>query len=155
MTRLVTLLSLTIVAALLLVSIDVRAQGQAPQTAGERYKSVRILTDIPASSVIPSMAFIANSLGVTCAHCHTEVYESDEKPTKDKARQMMRMTRAINESQFGGKRVVTCQTCHNGRAVPASTPPVENAGWNRRADPVDNAPLPSLEDVTRRHERAT
>ena len=36
----------------------------APQTAGERYKSVQVLRDIPSDLVIPTMAFMANSLGV-------------------------------------------------------------------------------------------
>ena len=63
----------------------------AAQTAGERYKSVRVLTDMPASQMIPTMAFISNSLGVTCLHCHTDVYESDEKPMKQKAREMITM----------------------------------------------------------------
>lgn len=122
-------------------------------TAGERYKSIRELADMPATSMIPTMAFIANSLGVTCAHCHTDVYESDAKPTKDKARQMIRMMRAINDAQFGGRRVVTCQTCHNGHAVPRSTPIVENAGWNKAA-PLEPAPLPTVEAVLRRYENA-
>jgi hypothetical protein len=128
------------------------AQTPAPAPlAGERYKSVRVLTDIPASSVIPTMAFISNSLGVTCAHCHTDVYESDDKPMKDKARQMIRMMRAINDTQFNGKRVVTCQTCHHGRAVPVSTPEVESAGWNKGAD-VAEAPLPAIDSILQRYE---
>lgn len=130
-------------------------QATAPAaTAGERYKSVRVLTDIPASSVIPTMAFMANSLGVTCAHCHTDAYESDDKPAKDKARQMIRMMRAINDTQFSGKQVVTCQTCHNGRIVPAATPPVENSGWNKRPDPVDGRALQTLDSVLQRYEAA-
>ena len=130
------------------------ASAQAPPTAGERYKSVRVLTDMPATSIIPTMAFISNSLGVTCAHCHTDVYESDEKPMKDKARVMIRMMRSINEAQFGGRRVVTCQTCHNGHAVPGATPAIENAGWNKRAEPADSRPLPSVDVVLARYATA-
>jgi hypothetical protein len=36
-----------------------------PQNAAERFKSVRVLTDMPAALMIPTMAFISNSLGVT------------------------------------------------------------------------------------------
>jgi hypothetical protein len=129
------------------------SQTATPPTAGERYKSVRVLTAMPASLMIPTMAFISNSLGVTCLHCHTDVYESDEKPMKDKARAMIRMMRAVNETQFGGRRAVTCQTCHNGRAVPSSTPVVENAGWNQPPR-ADAAPLPSIEDVVKRYRAA-
>jgi hypothetical protein len=53
--------------------------GTIATTANERLKSVRVLTDMPASL---TMAFIANALGVTCLHCPTDVYESDEKPLK-------------------------------------------------------------------------
>jgi hypothetical protein len=46
------------------------------------------------------------------------------------------MMRAINGTQFGGRRAVTCQTCRNGCAVPTPTPPIENAN----SDEID-APL--------------
>lgn len=127
------------------------AQTPAPaQTAGERYTSVRVLRDIPATQVIPTMAFIANSLGVTCAHCHAEDWASDEKPAKERARGMIRMQLAINAEQFGGRQVVTCQTCHNGRIVPRSTPSVDDAGWNRPAAPP-SAPLPEAASILDRH----
>jgi hypothetical protein len=124
-----------------------------PPSAGGRYKSVRVLSDMPATQIIPTMAFISNSLGVTCAHCHTEVYESDEKPAKQKAREMITMTRAINDTQFSGKRVMTCQTCHNGRAVPESSPAIENAGWNKPVRAAE-APLPDTATVLRRYAEA-
>jgi Photosynthetic reaction centre cytochrome C subunit len=95
---------------------------------------------------IPSMAFIANSLGVTCSHCHVgKTYESDEKPAKQIARAHLAMTRAINEQHFGGKLVVTCNSCHQGRVKPAATPLVANAGWNR----VEPPPLPDASKVKR------
>jgi len=125
----------------------------APQTAGARYKSVRVLNDMPAALMIPSMAFISNSLGVTCLHCHTEVYESDEKPMKQRAREMIAMTRAIDDAQFGGRHVMTCQTCHNGHAVPQSSPAIENTGWNKPARPAE-APLPDPAAVLRRYAAA-
>jgi photosynthetic reaction center cytochrome c subunit len=126
---------------------------QPPQTAGARYKSVRVLTGMPAAQMIPTMAFISNSLGVTCLHCHTEVYESDEKPAKQKAREMIAMTREINDTQFSGKRVMTCQTCHNGHAVPEASPVVENAAWNKPA-PQPEGPLPDAATVLRRYAAA-
>jgi hypothetical protein len=124
----------------------------APQTAGEKYTSVRILTAIPADQIIPTMAFMANSLGVTCAHCHGAEWSSDEKPAKQKARDMIRLTQAINAEHYAGRLVVTCQTCHDGRVVPAATPRVEDAGW---AKPASKAPpaLPSVEDVFRAYVR--
>ena len=132
---------------LILLAVAAAAPTPAPpQTAGEKYKSVQVLKDIPSGMVIPTMAFIANSLGVTCAHCHTAEWESDEKPMKQKAREMIRLTQAINRDQFQGKSVVTCQTCHDGRAIPAATPRVEDAGWNKNP-PAPEAPLPPVADV--------
>ena len=86
--------------ALLLVS-QVSAQPPA-QTAGERYKSIQVLKDIPAAQVIPTMAVIAGSLGVTCSHCHRAEFVSDENPNKAKARQMIEMTRRVDK-EFGGR----------------------------------------------------
>lgn len=128
------------------VLVAVSQAPAAPQTAGDRYKSIQVLRDIPATQVIPTMAFIANSLGVTCAHCHGTEWESDEKPAKQKARDMLRLTQAINAAHYGGRTVVTCQTCHDGRVVPAATPRVEDAGWNRKAAAAP-APLPPIDDV--------
>ncbi|HEY4642430.1 MAG TPA: c-type cytochrome [Thermoanaerobaculia bacterium] len=95
-------------------------------------KNIKVLQGLPSSQLIPVMAFMSNSLGVTCAHCHAKAWESDEKPAKETARKMMAMTRAINEQQFGGKLTVTCNTCHQGRVKPVATPDVANAGWNTR-----------------------
>ncbi|MGH9455420.1 MAG: hypothetical protein ACRD2O_15775, partial [Terriglobia bacterium] len=36
----------------------------APKTAGEAFKNVQILKDIPANQLIPTMQFISTSLGV-------------------------------------------------------------------------------------------
>src|SRR5687768_18320659 len=35
------------------------------------------------SQLIPIMTVMANSLGVTCAHCHEPAWESDAKPAKE------------------------------------------------------------------------
>ena len=99
-------------------------------------KNLKVLTDLPPAQLIPSMAFIANSLGVTCTHCHVgKTYELDDKPAKETARAHIRMTRAINEQNFGGKLVVTCNSCHQGHVTPIATPLVANAGWNQTAPP--------------------
>jgi hypothetical protein len=95
-------------------------------------KNIKVLQGLPSSQLIPVMAFMSNSLGVTCAHCHTKDWESDEKPEKNAARKMIALQRVINEQQFGGKLAVTCNTCHQGRAKPPATPDLAYAGWNVR-----------------------
>jgi hypothetical protein len=116
----------------------------------ERTKNnIKVLQGLPSSQLIPVMAFMANSLGVTCAHCHVKGYELDEKPAKDAARKMIVLQRAINDQHYGGKLVVTCNTCHQGRVVPAATPEVANAGWNASAVPKLAETIPGEEAVTR------
>jgi hypothetical protein len=77
------------------------------------------------------MATMANSLGVTCNYCHEPAWESDAKPQKEIARRMIRMTRAINDTHYGGKVAVTCNTCHRGTTGTAVVPMVADAGWNQ------------------------
>jgi len=74
------------------------------------------------------------SLGVKCNHCHAPSktaqgkldFRSDEKPEKETARAMMKLTAKINKKYFGhdvkngGDAPITCITCHNGKAHPES-----------------------------------
>jgi hypothetical protein len=74
-----------------------------------------------------------DGLGVTCGFCHANAkdshgldFASDEKPEKEIARQMMRMTLGINKKylklkhpQLGSSAlIVNCETCHRGEAFP-------------------------------------
>ncbi len=111
--------------------------------------NIRVLQGLPSSQLIPVMAFMANSLGVTCAHCHVKEWELDEKPAKDAARKWIRIQRAINEQQFAGKLTVTCNTCHQGRVLPPATPDVAHAGWNARPAPAVDETIPGEEAVGR------
>lgn len=109
------------------------AQGNPPRekTAGETYKNVQVLKDVPASDWIPTMQFISGSLGVSCEMCHTiGHFDSDSKTPKRRARMMIRMVRAINDDNFDGRRVVTCNTCHRGATHPNPIP----APWNKTDD---------------------
>ncbi len=94
---------------------------EAQKTAGEAFKNIQVLKDIPASELIPSMRYMAASLGVGCDYCHqADHFDNDDKPTKQRARNMMKMMFAINQDNFNGKREVTCYTCHRGVAKAAS-----------------------------------
>lgn len=74
-----------------------------------------------------------DGLGVGCGYCHATQkstilldYASDEKPEKEIARQMMKMTIELNKTYFGidkpelGSNImpVTCATCHRGSPHP-------------------------------------
>ncbi len=95
----------------------------APKLAEEQYKNIQALKGIPAEQVIPSMQFIAASLGVECEFCHVEhAFEKDDKKPKITARKMISMMMAINKDNFEGHREVTCYSCHRGAKDPVATP---------------------------------
>jgi photosynthetic reaction center cytochrome c subunit len=95
----------------------------APKLAEEQFKNIQALKGIPADQVIPSMQFIAASLGVECEYCHVRgAFEKDEKKTKVTARKMIGMMMAINKDNFEGRREVTCYSCHRGAQDPVGIP---------------------------------
>ena len=94
-----------------------------PKLAEEEFKNIQALKGIPADQVIPSMQFIAASLGVECEYCHVaHANEKDDKKPKVTARKMINMMMAINKDNFEGHREVTCYSCHRGSRDPVATP---------------------------------
>ena len=137
------------------------AQSEPPKTpaapgtklAEEEFKNIQALKGIPAEQVIPSMQFIAASLGVECEYCHVaHANEKDDKKPKVTARQMINMMMAINKNNFEGKREVTCYSCHRGSARPVGTPIFTDEG-PRPADEESKKPeetktaLPAAEQL--------
>src|SRR5258707_495838 len=107
------------------------AQSEPPKTpaapgtklAEEEFKNIQALKGIPAEQVIPSMQFIATSLGVECEYCHVaHANEKDDKKPKVTARKMIDMMMAINKDNFEGHREVTCYSCYRGSTEPVGTP---------------------------------
>ena len=91
------------------------------KTAGQYYKNVKVLKDLPAIEVHPAMEYISVALGVGCGYCHdTRKFDDDGKTTKRSARNMMLMMFALDNTAFGGKREVTCYTCHRGAPIGAA-----------------------------------
>jgi hypothetical protein len=121
---------------------------QTVETAEAKFKNIQVFKGQPASDLIPLMALMSGSLGVNCAFCHNPPkFESDEKKEKETARKMVTMTLAINETQFGGKQVVSCNTCHNGSEHPHRVPSMANAMWNHPPEPATKPTLPSPVDL--------
>lgn len=112
--------------------------GQQPpaQAQAQRARNLKVLpADMPLRAVRDTMGYFARALGVRCSHCHVEReggpngstpdFAADDKPQKEVARQMMRMTTAINgeylarlASRSEPRVVVGCATCHRGLAEP-------------------------------------
>ncbi len=115
-----TLLSLTLAIALAWAQSEPQAPAAVParpRLAEEEFKNVQALKGIPAEQVIPSMQFIAASLGVECEYCHVaHANDKDDKKPKVTARKMINMMKAINKDNFEGRHEVTCFSCHRGSA---------------------------------------
>jgi hypothetical protein len=114
--------------ALLCSMLPVSLQAQAPTPTVVESPNVKVLTGLYAQQFQEEMNLIVQGLGVTCNTCHTRGnFASEEKPIKLKARQMLEMTRALNQQYFPdhkpkeGESVlgrVTCYTCHKGEQTP-------------------------------------
>ena len=155
-----------------MVAVTVNGQAASAQTPAQApagtapkqvmvedvYKNVQLLKGIPATELWETMGFIAASTGLNCTNCH--VSESlidiarfaDDTPLKRKTRQMIQMMNAINQTNFGGARIVTCNTCHNGSSVPDPIPSLARQYAVADLDPntveiVPNSPGPSATEV--------
>jgi hypothetical protein len=99
------------------------AMGQtnpAEKTAEQEFKNIQVFQGKPANELIPTMNFMASSLGVECAFCHAAPFSADIKPQKATARKMIQMVYAINKDNFGGRNQINCFTCHQGHSRPTS-----------------------------------
>ena len=115
-----------------LVSLIPMATGQEPQKkakmdpnkpAGEQFKNVQMLKDVPSGQFMQYMRSFNAALGVECGFCHVADRSSDEKHEKVMARQMIAMNHEINQKFFNGKMEVRCFTCHKGAEHPVSEAP--------------------------------
>ena len=118
------------------------------KTAGQAFKNVEVLTDVPADQLMPSMRYITFALGVRCDYCHRQdQFESDEKPAKKRARGMMKMMFRIDNAYFSGDRAVTCYTCHHGASKAAGMPVLADIISMTSASASTVAALPPLSDA--------
>ena len=120
--------------ALVLAPAPATAQARIP----DEFTNLQVFPeDIEQRELIGRMRGFTSGLGVgRCSHCHTvsdgldqpdDDFASDDKPTKVKARAMLRMVQAINADHIaqlpdrGEPAVeVTCVTCHSGKPRPTT-----------------------------------
>lgn len=117
------------------------AQTKAVETAGQKFKNIKVLNDMPADQMGKVMNMMSASLGVDCKMCHTangQDFDKDGNEHKEIAREMIKMTFQINKNFFEGKPEVSCNTCHNGREKPISAP---------NLNPTEHATRPKQPDV--------
>lgn len=117
------------------------------QTAGEKFKNVRVLTEMPAEQMGKVMNMISASLGVNCSYCHEGTnFAKENVGHKDDARKMLTMTLGINTAHFEGRPSVSCYTCHRGNMNAEPTIPL-NATIATRAVPSQSASQSTLEAI--------
>jgi tetratricopeptide (TPR) repeat protein len=109
----------------------------APVSAQPPWKAKNVQyfpADISREALTQRMREFSFALGVRCQYCHAGGngvsfegvdFSSDEKPTKVKARAMLRMTEQINRtllpqlpSRAEPRVEVSCTTCHRGLSLP-------------------------------------
>jgi photosynthetic reaction center cytochrome c subunit len=100
-----------------------KAKMDPNKPAGEQFKNVQLLKEVPSGEFIAYMRAFNASLGVECGFCHAQDRSSDEKHEKVVARKMIAMTQDINAKNFNGKMEVKCFTCHRGAEHPVSQAP--------------------------------
>lgn len=110
--------------------------GYTPKTPQGEYKNLQVLPkDISHEDLDKVMHSFTDALNVKCGFCHVHTGDdwragwdmaSDDKPEKNAARHMLKMTMDINTNYFNWAnssrpdtiRAVTCVTCHRGSAHP-------------------------------------
>jgi hypothetical protein len=109
-----------------------QAPASAPQMSEHVFKNVQVLKGIPLDEFMGTMGVFTAALSLCCGDCHTGAGTSnpkwdDDPPRKRTARRMIQMVQGINRTNFGGRQVVTCWTCHRGQMKPPVTPPLDFA----------------------------
>jgi len=113
---------------LLAAALCAVAQAQQPQMSEEVFKNIQVLKGIPVNQFMETMGFFSASLGVNCTYCHVQeaggnwAKYADDNAHKQMARRMVLMMQSMNKANFGGRRALTCYSCHRGDERPRTTP---------------------------------
>ena len=98
------------------------------QMAEEVFKNVQVLKGISVNEFMGTMGFFSASLSLNCTDCHISESSgdwgkyADDTPLKRTARGMIVMVNNLNKNSFGGRRAVTCYSCHRGTIFPKVIP---------------------------------
>jgi hypothetical protein len=121
-----------------------QAPAPAAPMAEQVFKNVQVLKGIPVDEFLLAMGFYATATGLNCTDCHVEesggswARYADDNALKMQARRMQAMMNTINRTNFGGRQVVTCDTCHRGFNRPNVMPSINRLyGAPPDAEPGD------------------
>ena len=132
-------------------AISVAARQEKPPMADDVFKNIQVLRGLTVDEFMGTMGFISASLSMNCSDCHDPTnaasYASDT-PRKQAARRMIVMVDTLNKANFGGRRQVTCYSCHRGADRPKITPSLaEQYGAPPEDDPneveISRTPRPN------------
>jgi len=98
-----------------------------PLLSDQVFKNVQVLKGITVDDFLGTMGIMAAALQFDCSDCHVgagtdKVDWAADTPRKRMARTMVNMVATINKTNFGGRQMVTCWTCHRNRDKPLVTP---------------------------------
>ncbi|PWU08114.1 MAG: hypothetical protein C5B51_08415 [Terriglobia bacterium] len=140
---------------------------QKPLMAEDVFKNVQVLRGIPVNQFMETMGFFSAALGYNCTNCHGDevlgnwARYADDVPIKRTARRMIQMVNTLNKGEFGGRRAVTCYSCHRGSGSPKVVPSLaEQYGEPPPDDPNEveiarRAPAtPTADDILNRYIQA-
>jgi hypothetical protein len=96
----------------------------------QAFKNIQVLKGIPVDDFMGTMGIMTAALGFDCSECHQaagtdKVDWAFDTPRKRTARRMVEMVATINRTNFGGRQLVTCWSCHRGRDRPVTTPAMD------------------------------
>ena len=98
-----------------------------------------------SNEFMETMSFFSASLGANCNYCHVgesggdwAKYADDSVPQKQTARRMVVMVAAMNKMYFGGKRALTCYSCHRHAESPKVIPNLDDLYGAPLAESTDD-----------------
>ena len=104
--------------------------GAGTQLSDQVFKNVTVMKGMPVDQFMGTMGVFSSATGLNCTDCHTEdsggdwAKYADETELKKTTRRMILMMQSINNDNFNGKQVVTCNTCHRGVTIPNVMPSI-------------------------------
>jgi Photosynthetic reaction centre cytochrome C subunit len=155
---------LTLAFVCLLIAASAKGQGarpaaeEKPLMAEDVFKNIQVLKGIPVKEFMNTMGFFSAATNLNCIDCHSPQSESLEgyaidTPRKQTARRMLLMVNQINQTNFGGRKMVTCYTCHRATDRPEAIPSLLDQYSVPEDDPnrvevVPDGPVQSVKKVS-------
>jgi Photosynthetic reaction centre cytochrome C subunit len=152
--KIFTILTFTAFAGVFLATQG-NTQTKAVETAGQKFKSIKVLNEMPADQMGKVMNMMSASLGVNCKFCHASNdadFEKEGFEHKDAARQMLKMTFELNKNYFEGRPEINCNSCHQGKAHPQPSFPLAPVVQEQR--PPQPEKKPTVDEILAKYETA-